>query len=60
VELAARGWFAGNAGKYFLVFIGSLMPDHPALMANHFSLFAISLLLLLGSWRLLHRQERYI
>jgi hypothetical protein len=60
VELVARSWFAGNAGKYFLVFMGSLMPDHPALVANHFSLFALSLLLLLGSWRLLHRQERYI
>lgn len=60
VELVARGWFAGNAGKYFLVFMGSLMPDHPDLVANHFSLFALSVVFLLGSWRLLHRQERYI
>lgn len=60
VELVARGWFAGNAGKYFLVFMGSLMPDHPDLAANQFSLFALSIVLLLVSWMLLHRQERYI
>jgi hypothetical protein len=60
VELVARGWFAGNAGKYFLVFMGSLMPDHPDLLANQFSLFALSVGLLFGCWRLLHRQERYI
>jgi hypothetical protein len=60
VELVARGWFAGNGGKYFLVFMGSLMPDHPDLAANQLSLFALSLLLLLGSWGLLQRQERYI
>lgn len=60
VELVARGWFAGNAGKYFLVFMGSLMPDHPDLTANQLSLFALSIVLLLVSWRLLHRQERYI
>jgi hypothetical protein len=60
VELVARGWFAGNAGKYILVFMGSLMPDHPDLAANQSSLFAISFVLLFGSWKLLHRQERYI
>jgi hypothetical protein len=60
VELVARGWFAGNSGKYFLVFMGALMPDHPDLAANQISLFALSIVLLLGSWRLLHQQERYI
>lgn len=60
VELVARGWFAGNAGKYFLIFMGSLMPDHPDLVANQYSLFALSIVFLLGSWTLLHRQERYI
>jgi len=60
VELVARGWFAGNAGKYFLVFMGSLMPDHPDLLANQFSLVALSVVFLFGSWRLLHMQERYI
>lgn len=61
VELIARGWFAGNqVGRYFLVFMGALMPGHPALAANQASLLALSALFLLASWVLLHRQERYI
>jgi hypothetical protein len=60
VELVARGWFAGNAGRYFLIFMGALMPDHPDLAANQISLFALSLLFLSASWLLLGRQERYI
>ncbi len=60
VELVARSWFAGNAGKYFLIFMGSLMPDHPDLVANQISLFVLSIMFLFGSWRLLHYQERYI
>ena len=60
VELIARGWFAENFGKYFLVFMGALMADHPDLIANHISLFVLSLALLLSSMALLRRQERYI
>ena len=60
VELVARGWFAQNAGKYFLVFMGALMPDHPSLRANQASLFALAVVLIFVAWRLLHRQERYI
>ncbi len=60
VELIARGWFAENFGKYFLVFMGALMANHPDLMANHISLFVLSLALLLSSMALLRRQERYI
>jgi hypothetical protein len=60
VELIARGWFALNFGKYFLVFMGSLMPDHSDLTANTISLSVISLVLLLSSMALLRRQERYI
>lgn len=60
VELIARGWLAYNNGKYFLVFMGALMPDHPDLVANHLMLFALSLFFLFVSWWLLHRQERYI
>jgi hypothetical protein len=60
VELVARGWFAYNNGKYFLVFMGPLMPDHPALIANYVSLSALTLIFLFISWVLLHRQERYI
>jgi hypothetical protein len=60
VELIARGWFAQNFGKYFLVFMGPLMPDHPDLFANHVTLFAISSTLFLVSMALLEQQERYI
>lgn len=60
VELVARGWFAGNTGKYFLIFMGALMPDHPDLSANQISLFALSILFLVVAWSLLRRQERYI
>ncbi len=60
VELVARGWFAGNNGKYFLVFMGPLMPDHPDLIANYVSLAVLTFLFLFIAWLLLHRQERYI
>ncbi|MGE5377859.1 MAG: hypothetical protein ACM3XO_22590 [Bacteroidota bacterium] len=60
VQLVARGWFAGNAGKYFLIFMGSLMPDHPDLTANQVSLLALSIIFLVAAWSLLRRQERYI
>jgi hypothetical protein len=61
VELVARGWFAYSpTGQYFLVFMSSLMPDHPALRANQVTLAILSIAFFLLSWRLLHRQERYI
>lgn len=61
VELVARGWFAYDPiGRYFLVFMSSLMPDHPALHANQWTLAILSIMLLLLSWRLLYRQERFI
>ena len=61
VELIARDWFAANRiGRYFLVFMGALMPDHPSLDANQASLLALSMLLFVAAWALLHRQERYI
>jgi hypothetical protein len=60
VELVARGWFAYNNGKYFLVFMGPLMPDHPDLFANYISLSALTFAFLLIAWALLHRQERFI
>jgi len=60
VELVARGWFAYNAGKYFLIFMGPLMPDHPDLVANYLSLSILSFALLFVAWALLHRQERFI
>lgn len=60
VELIARGWFALNFGKYFLVFMGALMSNHPDLIANHITLLVLSLALLLASMALLRLQERYI
>ncbi len=60
VELVARGWFAENNGKYFLVFMGPLMPDHPDLIANYISLSTLTFIFLFIAWVLLHRQERYI
>jgi hypothetical protein len=60
VELVARGWFASNNGKYFLIFMGSLMPDHPDLIANQIALSALVYVFLFISWALLHRQERFI
>ncbi len=61
VELAARGWFAYDpVGKYFLVFMGPFMPDHPALRANQASLLLLSVAFFFLGWRLFHRQERYI
>jgi len=60
VQLVARGWFAANQGRYLLVFMGALMPDHPALRLNQVSLLLTSLVFTLISWLLLKRQERYI
>lgn len=60
VELVARGWFAQNNGKYFLIFMGALMPDHPDLIANYISLFVLTLIFLFVAWVLLQRQERFI
>lgn len=60
VELVARGWFAANGGKYILVFMGALMPDHPALRANQISLSVLAIAFIITAWWLLKRQERYI
>ncbi len=60
VELAARGWFAGNAGKYVLIFMGPLIPEHPALGGNYMTLSALAVAFLLIAWALLRRQERFI
>jgi len=61
VELVARGWFARDRiGQYFLIFMSALMPDHPVLRANQGVLLLLSLAFFLHSWKLFHRQERYI
>jgi hypothetical protein len=40
--------------------MGSLMPDHPDLIANQIALSALVYVFLFISWALLHRQERFI
>ncbi|GAP23113.1 hypothetical protein [Leptolinea tardivitalis] len=60
IELLARGWLACNSGKYFLVFMGALMADHPDLTANQITLTVLTFLFLIFSWLLLRKQEQYI
>lgn len=61
VQIIARGWFAGQKiGQYFLVFMGALMPDHPALRANQWTLSLSAIAFFIISWILFRRQERYI
>ncbi len=61
VQLVGRSWFAGSpVGRYFLVFMGPLIPGHPALHANQAGLLLLSFVFFLLGWSLFHRQERYI
>jgi hypothetical protein len=60
LEMLARGWLARNNGKYILVFMGALMPEHPDLLINRICLTLLTLALLVSSWVLLRKQERYI
>ena len=61
VQIIARGWFAGQkVGQYFLVFMGALMTDHPALRANQLALCLSAIAFFILSWLLFRRQERYI
>ena len=61
VQIIARGWFAGQkVGQYFLVFMGALMPDHPALHANQLTLSLSAITFFIISWMLFCWQERYI
>lgn len=61
VELVARSWFAANRiGRYLLIFMGSLMPGHPATAGNRLGLFFAAIVFFAGGWTLLRRQERYI
>lgn len=59
VQLIMNSWLKLNARQVFL-FLGVLVPDHPDLILNQCVLFAGSIVLLLVSWALLRRQERYL
>lgn len=60
VQLIARGWFALNNGKFFLIFMSPFMVDHPALLANQITLVVLSGTFFSCSLVLLKRQERYL
>jgi len=61
VQILLHDWFlASSWGCYLLLFMGSNYPTHPALAGNRAVLSGLAALLLLASWALLRRQERYI
>jgi hypothetical protein len=59
IQLLMNSWLKLNARPVFL-FLGVINPGHPDLVLNQCVLFAGSLALLLLSWVLLRRQERYL
>lgn len=59
IQLLMNSWLKLNA-RYVFLFLGVIVPDHPDLAANQCVLFAGSMALLLVSWALLRRQERYL
>lgn len=59
VHLMMKGWLEANA-KYVYLFMGVLVPTHPDLLMNQGVLFTVSAALLLLSWSLLRRQERFL
>jgi hypothetical protein len=59
VQLMMNSWLRANARSVFL-FLGVLAPRDPELALNQFVLFSGSMALLLVSWVLLRRQERYL
>jgi hypothetical protein len=59
VQLIMNSWLRLNA-RYVFLFLGVIVPDHPDLAVNQAVLFAGSTALLLVSWALLRRQERYL
>lgn len=59
IQLLMNSWLKVNARSVFL-FLGVLVPDAPDLALNQCVLFAGSMSLLLVSWALLRRQERYL
>jgi hypothetical protein len=59
VQVMMKGWLEANAKNLYL-FMGVLVPRHPALVMNQCALFAVSAVLFFLSWVLLHRQERFL
>ncbi len=59
IQLLMNSWLRQNARSVFL-FLGVISPGDPGLAANQLVLFSGSMALLLVSWALLRRQERYL
>lgn len=59
IHLLMNSWLRQNARPMFL-FLGVIVPDSPDLLVNQCVLFLGSMALLLISWALLRRQERYL
>lgn len=60
LEVVLRDWMMQNGSQYVLFLMGVLYPAAPALKISQAVLTGLSLGLLILSWRLLYRQERYI
>ena len=60
-QLLARGWFAHDpVFRYFLLFFGAMAPLSKERILNQITLLTISALLLVVTYVLLRKQERYI
>lgn len=59
IQLLMNSWLKMTARHVFL-FLGVIVPGHPDLALNQIVLSAGSMALLLISWMLLRRQERYL
>jgi hypothetical protein len=59
VQLMMNNWLRLNA-RYVFLFLGVFAPDHPDLALNRCVLLGGSMALLLISWALLRRPERYL
>lgn len=59
LQLLMKGWFLTN-GRYAYLFMGVLEPLHPDLLRSQAFLATLSSLLLVASWRMLERQERFL
>jgi hypothetical protein len=59
IELLMNSWLRLNARSVFL-FLGVIAPGDPDLTLNQSVLFVGSMMLLVASWALLRRQERYL
>lgn len=59
VQLLMKSWLLANAPSVYL-FMGVLEPGRPDLLKSQLILILMSAALMTLSWRLLHRQERYL